>query len=368
MVTTAVLLLVVGLLAFSNGANDNFKGVATLYGSHTTGYRTALVWATVTTAAGSLAAVFLAQELLGRFTGKGLVPDALVGSGAFVVAVALGAGLTVLLATRLGFPISTTHALTGALVGSGLMAAGPQVNLAVLGAAFLTPLLVSPLLAVGLGSVLYRVLAWCRLRLGVTEEWCVCVGNEVQVIPGPAAMPVMLANAPAVTVGEEALCRQRYGGRVLGLGAQQIVDGCHFLSAGVVSFARGLNDTPKMAALLLVLPGMGGASGLAAVAAAIAAGGWLGARRVSRTLSHDITDMNTGQGLSANLTTGLLVIGASLLGMPVSTTHVSVGSLFGIGVATGQGRPRVMRDVMLSWVITLPCAAALGALAYALAA
>ncbi len=74
--------------------------------------------------------------------------------------------------------------------------------------------------------------------------------------------------------------------------------------------------------------------------------------------------MNHGQGLAANLTTGFLVIVASRMGLPVSTTHVSVGSLFGIGLSTGQADGRVVRGVVLSWVITLPVAAALAALTY----
>ena len=74
-----LLLIAVCFLAYSNGANDNFKGVASLLGSKTTGYRTAISWATVCTFAGSVAAIFLAQSLLTKFSGKGLVPDSLVG-------------------------------------------------------------------------------------------------------------------------------------------------------------------------------------------------------------------------------------------------------------------------------------------------
>src|SRR3954466_3761208 len=87
-------------LAYANGANDNFKGVATLFGSGTTGYRGALAWGTLTTFAGSLTAVILSAQLVDRCSGKGLVPDALVGSPHFVGAVALAAASTVLLATR----------------------------------------------------------------------------------------------------------------------------------------------------------------------------------------------------------------------------------------------------------------------------
>ena len=62
-------------LAYANGANDNFKGVATLFGSRTTNYRRALTWATVTTLLGSVAALLLAGELLKSFGGKGLIED-----------------------------------------------------------------------------------------------------------------------------------------------------------------------------------------------------------------------------------------------------------------------------------------------------
>src|SRR5690242_18223192 len=144
------LLIAAAFLAFSNGANDNFKGVATIYGSGTAGYKVSISWATITTFAGSVGSIFLAQALLKKFSGRGLVPDVLTGSGYFLLAVAIGAGLTVILATRFGFPISTTHSILGALIGSGFVAHGPAgVNLGALGKGFVTPLLLSPVLAIG---------------------------------------------------------------------------------------------------------------------------------------------------------------------------------------------------------------------------
>src|SRR5438445_2311966 len=137
---TAVLISVV-FLAYTNGANDNFKGVATLFGCGTARYRTALAWATVTTLAGSLAALYLAAGLVEAFSGKGLVPDAVARSPDFLLAVSSGAAVTVLLATRLGMPVSTTHALTGALIGAGLPAAHGDVRFAALGQMFVLPLL-----------------------------------------------------------------------------------------------------------------------------------------------------------------------------------------------------------------------------------
>lgn len=366
---TIMLLLAVCFLAYSNGANDNFKGVASLFGSGTASYRTAIRWATVSTLAGSFAAIVLAQSLLMKFSGKGLVPDALVGSEYFVLAVALGAGMTVILATLTGFPISTTHALIGAIVGSGWMAAGNQVQLSVLGRAFFLPLLLSPLLAVALSAVLYLALRWLRLWLGITKEWCVCVGTEQEIIAmsQPASVLALQSAAPSISTGMQSECSQRYVGHFHGVGAQKLMDAAHFLSAGVVGFARGLNDTPKIAALLLILPAFGARTSLVAVAVAIAIGGLLSARRVAETMSHKITGMNHGQGFSANLATGLLVTTASLFGLPVSTTHVSVGSLVGIGLTSGQANFHVVRNILLSWFVTLPCAALIGAMVYRLA-
>ena len=293
-----MLVLAVCFLAYSNGANDNFKGVASLYGSKTTGYRTAIAWATFSTFAGSVAAIFLAQSLLKRFSGKRLLPDALVGSEYFVLGVAVGAGATVILATLTGFPISTTHALTGAMLGSGWLAVGSQVDVAVLGRTFFLPLLLSPFLAVVLGSSLYLLFRWSRLRLGITKEWCICLGEEQVVVPMPQPSSVLAlqAAAPVVTVcaAKMSECSQRYTGRVWGVSSQGAMDVAHFFSAGAVSFARGLNDTPKIAALLMVLPALGARSSLVAVAVAIATGGLLSARRVAETMSHKVTAMNHG--------------------------------------------------------------------------
>lgn len=361
-----LLFLATCFVAYSNGANDNFKGVASLFGSRTCSYHAAISWATITTFAGSLAAIFFAEMLLKKFSGKGLVPDALTTSQLFVLAIALGAGATVILATLTGFPISTTHSLTGALVGAGLMAGG-RVNLSALGRNFVLPLVLSPALAVALGALVYLAFRWLRLRLGVTKELCVCAGVEQRVLAMPQPDGLLAAQViphVSLTTGSEAVCTQRYVGRVLGVSAGQLVDIFHFLSAGAVSFARGLNDTPKIAALLLIASVLNIHWGLVAVAVTMAFGGLLHARKVAETMSHKITDMNPGQGFTANLSTALLVTTAGVHGLPVSTTHVSVGSLLGMGIVTGQAKWTPVLGVLASWVVTLPCAALLAAVAY----
>jgi len=367
MVILSLLFLATCFLSYSNGANDNFKGVATLFGSKTTNYKRAIWWATTTTFAGSVGSIFLAQSLVAKFSGKGLVPNALVTSPEFLLAVALGAGLTVILATITGLPVSTTHGLTGALVGGGLIAVGSQVNFSALGKSFFLPLLLSPIIAVCLGVVAYVLARGVRIKSGVSKEWCVCIGEAEQCFPitEPAAFfSVAAIPIPSISIATRENCTQRYRGRVLGTSLQSIIDFAHFVSAGAVSFARGLNDTPKIVGLLLVIRAFGIKTGMFAVAIGMAVGGLLNARKVAITMSKKITPMNHGQGFTANFVTAVLVIFASRFGLPVSTTHVSVGSLFGIGLMTRQANLKVVSGILLSWLLTLPIAGILSALTY----
>lgn len=96
----------------------------------------------------------------------------------------------------------------------------------------------------------------------------------------------------------------------------------------------------------------------------VVVGGLLNARKVAETMSKKITTMNHGRGFTANLTTAILVVLASLFGLPVSTTHVSVGSLFGIGLTNGKANVRTMSAIVFLWLITLPCAAIIGGTIY----
>ena len=348
------------LLAYANGANDNFKGVATLFGSGTSDYPRALKWACLTTLAGSLTAVWLSTRLASVFSGKGLVSDNIAAAPEFLVPVGLGAAVTIQLATFVGLPVSTTHALTGALVGTALVRAGGEIDFHHLGSAFFAPLAFSPLLALAVSAAAYILFRWWRLRLGIDKESCLCVGQKVvrsELVPVSAEQLFKVTPLLEAKFGSSQHCQQRYRGNIWGVRISTMMDSLHYLSAGAVGFARGLNDTPKIAALLVAGSALAPWTRYGVIALFIALGGWLSARRVAETVSQKITSMNPGQGFSANLVTSFLVIVASRLGLPVSTTHVSVGSIFGIGVLTRSANKRMIGTILLSWVGTLPVAA-----------
>lgn len=362
-----LLFLVACFLAFCNGANDNFKGVATLFGSGTTNYKSAIWWATLTTFLGSIAAIFLAGVLVKNFSGKGLVPDEFLQGPEFAISVALGTAITVFIATRVGMPVSTTHSLVGALFGSGVVAIGSSFNFMKLGSTFLIPLLVSPLMASFLSLLVYFFFNRFRMSLGLSKATCVCIGKEivpVSLVQNSSIMATTATASSTVRIAREEKCQEVYQGSFLGFNLQRFLDTAHFLSAGVVSFARGLNDTPKIAGLLLVMNAYDIKWGISAIAVAIAVGGLLNARKVGITMSKKITAMNHGQGFTANLVTGLLVTTASIHGLPVSTTHVSVGSIFGIGTVTRKINFQVVTNILLSWLLTLPVAAVCAGLVY----
>ncbi|PWB47860.1 MAG: inorganic phosphate transporter [Candidatus Methylomirabilota bacterium] len=357
-------------VAYANGANDNFKGVATLFGSGTTTYRKALWLATGATLTGSVAAAFVATTLIQTFGGRGLIPAALAGSKPFLVAVILGAAFTVALATKIGAPISTTHSLTGAMIGTGLVAVGFDLGFSTLWTNFLKPLMVSPLLAVGLALLAYPLFRLAANWTGITKEACLCVGEEfvpVAVATTAEGRHLPIGTTPLRVVLDEAEgCRRRYTGTMMGVSAQTVLDGVHYLSAGAVSFARGLNDTPKIVALGVAAGSVDLTWGASLVALFMALGGLLHARSVAETVSTRITAMDADQGVIANLVTSFLVIFASRWGLPVSTTHVSCGALFGIGASNGKAQWGVVRNIVLAWVITLPVAALVAAGIYVL--
>lgn len=347
----------VALLSFANGANDNFKGVATLWGAGLTSYQRALAWATGFTALGAMVSTWAAMGLVAKFNGSKYVATQILAQPEFLAAVALGAGSTVLLAARLGLPISTTHAVTGALVGAGLAAVGAaNVKFTAMGSGLALPLLFSPVISLLLTLAVYPLVE----RLA-GERDCLCVDGAVGIAMAPDALTARVAGTPAaVRVASAAECHS--GKEVARL---RTSDALHWLSSAAISFARGLNDTPKIVALLLVGGAAATTLNFALVALAMAAGGAVGAARVAQTMSKKITPMTTQDAVGANLVAASLITAASFFALPVSTTHVTSGAIFGIGLRRrGEAHWGRVCQILFSWVGTLPLGAALAAFSY----
>jgi PiT family inorganic phosphate transporter len=295
-------------LAAMNGANDTSKGVATLVGARVTSLERALAWGLAWTALGGLLGAALAGGLVATF-GRGLLGPGVEMGAADALAAIAGAAAWVALATRFGLPVSTTHGIVGSVAGAATAAHGLG------GFAWATalrsvavPLLIGPLVAFGLAAALARALP-----------------------PLPEAAS----------------------------------DGLHWATSAGVSAARAMNDVPKIAALVLgatavAAPGsLSDAAVFAVVVSGMLTGGWLGGRRVTRLLAHDVVALEHRGGLIANAVAAVLVGLGALGSLPLSTTHVASGGI--VGAAPGRADRRVLREIAAAWIVTAPTAALLGA-------
>jgi PiT family inorganic phosphate transporter len=319
-------------LAFANGANDVSKAIATLVGSGVTDYRSAIAWGTAWTVVGAALAAFVASSMIKTFS-HGLVQTGTIIEPAVTLAVLTGAMAWVLFASRTGLPVSTTHALTGAIVGTGFVAfAGEGLIWPAIGKKITLPLLLSPFLALTVSLLIHPAV---RALARKWEGTCLCA------MPASRALVAIDAHGRTRTLFQ------------------------------TTSF--GTNDTPKIVAMLLLgnatatwpsplsqLIAFGG------VALAMGLGSYLGGLRVTEVLAEKVTKMNHAEGLSANLTTSSLVLVSGMLGLPVSTTHVSSSAIIGIGLLKGLNSVRwtTVRDMALAWVVTLPASALLACIAY----
>ena len=364
----AVCLLVL-LLAWANGANDISKGVATLVGNGTTHARRAVLWGTLWTMLGGLAALVWGGALINAFT-KGFLNPNFIIDLTFVAGVTLGATAWVGFATRAGLPVSTTHALLGGIIGAALMgteAANGAGNLhtSAVASKALLPLLLSPLIAIGLCVVLLLTMRYVAKKIPAWSPGC-CPREAWQENP--------FVCAATGTMPEAAATEPRHP-----LTAERVWTALHWLSSGTTSFARGLNDVPKIAAFMMLaltlappalsqtteswLPDWLQAWPILLVTLVMGAGCLWGGFKVLNVLAHRVTPLDASSGLVANMGTSILVLAASPLGLPVSTTHVSTGALMGVRW-TDRIKPNqndTLKLILFGWVVTLPIAALVAA-------
>ncbi|MGH7206784.1 MAG: inorganic phosphate transporter [Nitrospiraceae bacterium] len=363
------ILLVLGL-AFANGTNDVSKAIATLVGSGITNYRTAIVWGTAWTVVGACVSGLVATAMVKTFS-SGLIQPAVAILSAVTWSVLIGAMSWVLLASRTGLPVSTTHAIAGAIVGAGLIALGTSGLIwSALISKIALPLLLSPVLALALSILVHPAV---RTIAGRWEGTCLCFMPESQALVTIDAQGATRTLFQATGFGQPvaavpAQC-DRAGLRGLTIG----LDTIHWLSSGLASLARGTNDAPKILAILLLsgattawTSSTAQAIAFTGVALAMGLGSYLGGLRVTEVLAEKVTRMDHIEGLSANLTTSSLVLVSATMGLPVSTTHVSSSAIIGIGLLNGIQVVRwtTVRDMVLAWIVTLPVAGLLACLAF----
>ena len=319
------LTLIIGLggavaLAFANGANDISKSIATLVGSGESDYKRAVIIVALATAAGGVLASAWAVKMTLLFTKGLLAPQAQINQ-LFALSVLAGSIGWVQVSTRIGMPVSTTHAIIGSVVLTGIYTFGfDQILWASLTHKIILPLLLSPVVAFGLSWAIFHCLYWlCAKKYCLNCHWA------------------------------------------------------HWASAMSSGFARGMNDTPKIAAMGLIFyylvdPKVHIAPHwfFLALAVAMATGGIVMGFRVTETLAHKVTAMNHLEGFAANLATSVLVIATAIHGFPVSTTHVSSSAIMGMGARKGFAgvNGKIVREILLAWLITLPAAGAMAVAAY----
>ena len=359
-------------IAFMNGTNDVSKGIATLVGSGVTNYKKAILWGTLWTGIGGLAGAYLAGAMLDTF-GKGLLQPGTTASFAAAAATILGATIWVAFASRTGLPVSTTHAIVGSLVGVAATAYGPgAVVWQALEKKIALPLLLSPMMALILTFLTARIARWSGAFSDRAAD-CVCVEM-------PAAVHAVAAGEGlgyGVNAFSEVSVRVETGPSEScaverPAGARITLNHLHWLTSGGTSFARGLNDAPKMVAIVLAAAALAGGkpnlklAAFAIITLGMIAGSLVGGRRVTQILAEKVTRMNHREGFTANLITALLVGSGAGFGLPMSTTQVSSGAIFGIGAEAKDGRVhwKVVWQIIGAWVITLPCSAILGILTY----
>ncbi|MGE0397046.1 MAG: anion permease [Kofleriaceae bacterium] len=363
--TVAALVLVATamFIAFANGQNDVSKGIATLVGSGVTSYRRAIVWGSLWTGLGGLAGALLGTAMISTL-GRGLLSPDVAPTYAAALATILGAASWVTIATRTSLPVSTTHAIVGALAGVAVLAYGVDgVQWGTVAHKLVLPLVVGPFVALAATAAILT--AWRPRASGVRDCACIDPPASIAVAATPSGAARVTMTAPRLIVATSADCAIERPAAV-----RVTLDHLHWLTSGATSFARGLNDAPKMVALIVAGSLLSGGSiamswWFVVVTLAMVAGSLLGGLRVTRVLAEKVTRMDHREGFSANLVTAVLVGLAAYKGLPLSTTHVSTGAILGAGATRKAAIDwNTVRHLMLAWIVTVPAAAILGMIAY----
>jgi inorganic phosphate transporter, PiT family len=307
---------------FTNGFHDTANAIATSVSTRAMSPRAAVGMAAILNFVGAFISLEVAATVAGGIVEAGSVTTTIVFAGL------IGAIAWNLATWYAGLPSSSSHALIGGVAGAAFVAGGADaVNGQGLVDKVIVPALVAP------------VLAFCAAGIAILIAYRV-VGR---LRPGPVNRGYRLG---------------------------QLVSGSLF------ALAHGTNDAQKTMGIITLaliahgdLPSTGFDVPVWVVvtsATAIALGTYTGGWRIIRTVGSRIIKMDAAQGFSAQGAGAAVVLTASHLGFPLSTTHVISGGVMGAGAAKRLSAVRwgVAGNIAVAWVLTLPCSAAIGALAY----
>ncbi|MGO0576856.1 inorganic phosphate transporter [Ornithinimicrobium panacihumi] len=377
--------LIGGYMAMNIGANDVANNVGPAVGSKAMTLGTAIVIAAVFEAAGALIA---GGEVVSTVKSGIIDPADIADPMVFVwvmIGALLGAAIWLNVATWLGAPVSTTHSIVGGVMGGGIAAAGVSiVNWPVMGniaASWVISPVVGGLLAAGLLYVLERKVLWkadpvqaatryLPYLLGLMA-WTFTTYLALKGVQNVASVSTPVAFGLGLVAGviTFALTRPRIARRAPDL--QQSREGVNDLftlplifAAALLSFAHGANDVANavgpLAGVVEALSHVGSSGdGEAGIplwvlligAVGISLGLALFGPRLIRTVGSEITELDRSRAFCIALAAALTVIVASQLGLPVSSTHVALGGIFGVGFLReylDQRMAKAVEDVLHS--------------------
>jgi len=317
---TLVAVVVVALFFdFTNGFHDSANSIATSVSTRAMSPRAAVASSAVLNFAGA----FVSLEVAATIASGIVVPDAITLD--VVLAGLVGAITWNLITWYFGLPSSSSHALIGGVLGSAVAAAG------------------------------FDIVKWEGIR-------------EKVLLPSLVAPFAGLFGAAAIMVAITWLIRRRSPGNV-----NRVFRRLQLVSGGFVAFTHGTNDAQKtmgIIALALVASDHLEAGAdpplwvITSAALAMAAGTYAGGWRIIKTLGTRIAKLDPPQGFSAQTACAAILWTTAHYGFPVSTTHTITGSVMGAGASRRLSAVRwgVAGNIMIAWVMTIPCAAAVGAL------
>lgn len=320
--------LIIIALAFDflNGLHDAANSIATVVATRLLGPVQAVAFAaTFNFAAYFLSLAFPELHKVAETIGKGIIDKDLV-TPAVVFGALIGAMFWNVVTWLKGIPSSSSHALVGGIVGAGVAHAGMSgIEWSGLNKTLIA-IVLSPLLGMFLSMLIMLLTSWLM---------------------------------------KDATAR----------GAERGFRYLHLASSAAYSISHGLNDAQKTMGIITVLlystghlqgefhvPHWVAISCYVAIALGTLSGGW----KIIETMGSRITKLSQHQGFSASAGGSVMVFTASLLGIPVSTTHTITGCVVGAGTARRASAVRwgVAQNVVMAWVITIPASAAVGAIFY----